>query len=131
MARAAFADALKLHTLQFELLSDECVQIHAARDDISADGSDGFSRDAKFVTDSIENLRGKKSDLALVITREIKKAVAFDAASGDTFDFPYLDGVVFAGRLTVMAEKIMPRRNKKPLDPDLLRTRHMMILSAI
>ena len=53
----------------------------------------------------------EERDLSLVIFLVVEKAVPFDPATGDAFDFLNLDDGVFSRRLTVVAVVVMVRRN--------------------
>jgi hypothetical protein len=128
MAGPAFANTFKLNALQLELFSDKFIQIHAARYDVPAGSSGGFFRQAKLAANRLENFRGEKSDLALVIILEIKKTIAPHTAAGNAFNCLHLDDLMLAGRLAMTPKKIMTWRNEKALNTDFQRNRHWIIV---
>ena len=81
--------ASKLHPLDFELTTDERKEINSGNDDVAAQYPRRFLPDSKAGAKLLENLRGKKGDLAFVIFPMIKVAVAEQTLPRDTPDpFP-------------------------------------------
>ena len=81
--------ASKLHPLDFELTTDERKEINSGNDDVAAQHPRRFLPDSKAGAKPLENLRGKKGDLAFVIFAMIKVAVAEQTLPRDTADpFP-------------------------------------------
>ena len=83
--------SLKLHALNFELTTDERKEINTGDDDVAAQHSRRFLPDSKVGAEPLENLRGKKCDLAFVIFAMIKVAVAEQTLARDTLDSFLLD----------------------------------------
>ena len=65
----------KLYPLHFELTANERKEIDPGDDDVAAHHPCRFLPDSKVGTEPLENLCGKKCDLALVIFSMIKVAV--------------------------------------------------------
>ena len=101
--------SLKLHALNFELTTDERKEINTGDDDVAAQHSRRFLPDSKAGAEPLENLRGKKCDLAFVIFAMIKVAVAEQTLARDTLDpFP-LDQRRRSRWLAVMANEVVFR----------------------
>ena len=99
----------KLHALNFEVTTDERKKINTGNDDVAAQHPGRFLRDSKADAEPLENLRGKKGDLAFVIFPMIKVAVAEQALARDTLDpFP-LNQRRPSRRLAVVADEIVFR----------------------
>ena len=81
----------KLHALNFELTTDERQEINSGDDEVAAQHACWFLRDSKVSAEPLENLRGKKCDLAFVIFAMIKVAVAEQTLARDTLDSFLLD----------------------------------------
>ena len=97
----------KLHALNFELTTDERKEINSGNDDVAAQHPRRFLPDSKVGAEPLENLRGKKCDLAFVIFAMIKVAVAEQTLARDTLDpFP-LNQRRRSRRLAVMANEIV------------------------
>jgi hypothetical protein len=107
----AFGRAEKADALELKLGSHELVEVEALGNDVAAGVAGGFAGEMEFGTKGIENLAGEEGDLALVIRLEIEETVAADAAPGDALDLLHLQGGMFAGRLLVVAEKIVAGRD--------------------
>jgi hypothetical protein len=114
------AHALKLHTLHREFFPDERIQIHATRDDIAPGDTSQFSAHAKLAANVIENVRREKSDLPLVIFLEIEKAVTGQPLARHTFDFVHFNRRKIARHVSLVAKKIVARRNENPLNLDVI-----------
>ena len=79
----------KLHPLNFELATNERKKINAGNDNVAAQDACRFLPDSKVGAKPLENLRGKKCDLAFVIFAMIKIAIAKQTLARDAFDpFP-------------------------------------------
>ena len=99
----------KLHPLNFELTTDERKKINTGNDDVAAQHPRRFLRDSKAGAEPLEDLRGKKCDLAFVIFAMIKVAVAEQTLARDTLDpFP-LNQRRRSRRLAVMANEVVFR----------------------
>ncbi len=99
----------KLHALNFELTTDERKKIDPGDDDVAAQHPCRFLPDSKVGAEPLENLRGKKGDLAFVIFAMIKVAVAEQTLARDTLDpFP-LNQRRRSRRLAVMANEVVFR----------------------
>ena len=97
----------KLHPLNFERTTDERKEINTGSDDVAAQHPGRFLPDSEAGAETLENLRGKKSDLASVIFAMIKVAVAEQTLPRDTLDpFP-LNQRRRSRRLAIMANEIM------------------------
>ena len=80
----------KLHPLNFKLTTDERKEIDPRDDDVAAQHARRVLPDSKVGAEPLENLRGKKCDLALVIFSVIKVAVSEQTFARDTLDsFPF------------------------------------------
>ena len=97
----------KLHPLNFEVTTDERKEINSGNDDVAAQHPRRFLPDSKVSAESLENLRGKKCDLALVIFAMIKVAVAEQTLARDTLDPFLLNQRRRPRRLAVMANEIV------------------------
>ena len=106
----------KLHALHVEVTTDERKEIDPGDDDIAAQDARRFLPDSKVGAESLENLRGKKGDLALVIFSMLKVAVPEQTLARDTFDPFLLDEGRHSGRLAVVADEIVFGRNEDLLD---------------
>jgi len=99
----------KLHALNFELTTDERKKIDPGDDDVAAQDARRFLSDSKAGAESLENLRGKKCNLAFVIFAMIKVAIAEQTLARDTLDpFP-LNQRRRSRRLAVMANEVVFR----------------------
>ncbi len=97
----------KLHALNFELTTDERKEINSGDDDVAAQHARRFLPDSKVGAEPLENLRGKKCDLAFVIFAMIKVAIAEQTLARDTLDpFP-LNQRRRSRRLAVVANEIV------------------------
>jgi len=97
----------KLHALNFELTTDKRKKIDPGDDDVAAQRARRFLSDAKAGAESLENLRGKKCNLAFVIFAMIKVAIAEQTLARDTLDpFP-LNQRRRSRRLAVMANEVV------------------------
>ena len=117
--------ATKLDALNFEVDTDERVQIDVGDNHVTSQDSGRFVCDAKRLTKLFENVRGEKRDLADVIVAVIKKPIAANAMASDAFDPPLLDKWKIVRRLAVMAKIVVTGRsedlsNDHPLDYDAL-----------
>ena len=80
----------KLHPLNFELTTDERREINTGDDDVAAQHARRFLPDSKVGAELLENLRGKKCDLAFVIFAMIEVAIPKQTLARDTLDpFPF------------------------------------------
>src|SRR5205823_1239373 len=79
----------KPHTLNFKLTTDKRKKIDPGDDNVAAQNARRFLPDSKVGAEPLENLRGKKCDLAFVIFSMIKVAVPEQTLARDTLDsFP-------------------------------------------
>ena len=99
--------SLKLHALNFELTTDKRQEINSGNDDVAAQYPRRFLPDSKAGAKALENLRGKKCDLALVIFAMIKVAVAEQTLARDTLDPFLLNQRRRPRRLAVMANEVV------------------------
>src|SRR5205807_7444534 len=97
----------KLHALNFEVTTDERKKINTGNDDVAARHPRRFLPDSKVGAETLENLRGKKCDLAFVIFAMIKVAVAEQTLARDTLDSFLLDERRRSRRLAVVADEIV------------------------
>ena len=97
----------KLHALNFELTTDERKKINTGDDDVAAQYARRFLSDSEVGAEPLENFRGKKCDLALVIFSMIKVAVPEQALPRDTFDSFLLNQGRRSRRLTIVANEIV------------------------
>ena len=99
----------KLQPLNFELITDERKKINTGDDDVAAQHARRFLPDSKVGAEPLENLRGKKCDLAFVSFAMIKVAVAEQTLARGTLDpFP-LNQRRRSRRLAVMANEVVFR----------------------
>jgi hypothetical protein len=124
MTRAAFPDPRKEHALNFEFPADERIQIHTARDDIAPGDPGRFTDHAQLATNVRENLGRQEGDLPLVVFLETKETVAEQPLPRHTLHLLQLQCRMFARRLIVMTEVIVPGRDEKLLNFDLGRVGH-------
>ena len=81
--------AVKFHALNFEVATDEGKKIDPGDDDVAAQNARRFLPNIKVGAELLENLRGKKCDLAFVIFSMIEVAIPEQTFACDTFDpFP-------------------------------------------
>ena len=97
----------KLHALNFELTTDERKEINSGDDDVAAQHARRFLPDSKVGAEPLENLRGKKCDLAFVIFSMIKVAVPEQTLARDTLDSFLLNERRRSWRLAVVADEIV------------------------
>ena len=83
--------AAELHPLNFEIATDERKKIDAGDDNIAAQYARRFLPDSKVRAQPLENLRGKKRDLAFVIFAVIKVTIPDQTFTCDAFDSLLLD----------------------------------------
>jgi len=82
--------SLKFHALNFELTTDERKEINSGDDDVAAQNARRFLPDSKVGAEPLENLRGKKRDLAFVIFAMIEVAIPEQTLARDALDpFPF------------------------------------------
>src|SRR6266516_291121 len=93
----------KLDALHFELTTDERKEIDPGDDDVAAQHPRRFLPDFKVGAKPLEDLRGKKCDLALVIFAMIEVAVPEQTFACDTLDSFLLDQPRRSRRLAVVA----------------------------
>ena len=99
----------KLHPLNFEVTTDERKEINSGNDDVAAQHPRRFLSDSEVSAEPLENLRGKKCDLAFIIFAMIKVTVAEQTLARDTLDpFP-LNQRRRSRRLAVMANEVVFR----------------------
>ena len=120
----------KLHALHVEVTTDERKEIDPGDDDIAAQDARRFLPDSKVGAESLENLRGKKCDLALVIFSIIKVAVSEQALARDTLDSFLLDQGRGSRRLAVVADEIVFGRNEDLLDLHVGSVAHHLLTVA-
>ena len=97
----------KLHTLNFKLTTDERKKIDPRDDNVAAQNARRFLPDSKVGAEPLENLRGKKCNLALVIFSMIKVAVPEQTLARDTLDSFLLNERRRSWRLAVVADEIV------------------------
>ena len=97
----------KLHPLNFELTTDERKEINSGNDNVAAQHPRRFLPDSKAGAEPLENLRGKKCDLAFVIFAMIKVAIPKQTFARDTFDSFLLNQRRRSRRLAVMANEVV------------------------
>ena len=101
--------AAELHALNFEIATDERKKIDAGDDNIAAQYARRFLPDIKVCAEPLENLRGKKSNLAFVIFAMIEVAIPEQTFARDALDpFP-LNQRRRSRRLAVMANEVVFR----------------------
>ncbi len=99
----------KLHPLDFELTTDERRKIDTGDDDVAAQHARRFLPDSEVSTEPLENLRGKKCDLAFVIFAMIKVAIPKQTLARDTLDSFPLNQRRRSRWLAVMANEVVFR----------------------
>jgi hypothetical protein len=97
----------KLYALNFELTTDQRTKINSGDDDIAAQHARRFLPDSKVGAELLENLRGKKCDLAFVIFAMIKVAIAEQTFARDTLNPFSLNQRRCSRRLAVVANEIV------------------------
>ncbi len=97
----------KLDALHFEVTTDERKEIDPGDDDVAAQDARRFLPDSKVGAEPLEDLRGKKCDLALVIFSMIKVAVPEQTFALNTFDSFLLNQGRRSRRLAVVADEIV------------------------
>jgi len=116
IARAAFFGSIKPNALDFEILTNQFIEIDAARKNVSPHRAwrnpFHFQRTAK----PIENFEREKCDLSLVILFVIKVTVAAETAPGDTFNGWHFDHRKVVRLPAVVPHKIVTARNVKMTD---------------
>ena len=99
----------KLNALNFELTTDERKEINSGNDDVAAQHPRRFLPDSKVGAETLENLCGKKCDLAFVIFSMIEVAIPEQTFARDALDpFP-LNQRRRSRRLAVMANEVVFR----------------------
>ncbi|HWD92627.1 MAG TPA: hypothetical protein VG938_09780 [Verrucomicrobiae bacterium] len=99
-----------------EFFTDERIQIKTRRYDISASNPGVSVADAYVPANLVKNFQCEKSNLAPVIIFVVEKTIAFDAPAGHAVNLLLFNDRMPAGRLAVVAEKIMARRGIKTRD---------------
>jgi len=97
----------KPHTLNFKLTTDKRKKIDPGDDNVAAQDARRFLPDSKVGAEPLENLRGKKCDLAFVIFSMIKVAVPEQTLARDTLDSFLLNERRRSWRLAVVADEIV------------------------
>ena len=99
--------AAELHSLNFEIATDEGKKIYAGDDDVAAQYARWFFSDSEVGAEAFENLRGKKCDLTFVIFAVIKVTVPEQTLPCDAFDSLLLDQGRGPRRLAMVANEIV------------------------
>lgn len=87
-AGARFFGSEKTHPVDFKLFADQIIQILSFSDDVAAIGFRPLVVDREPFAEIPVRLDLEERDLSLVILLVVEKAVPFDPATGDAFDFP-------------------------------------------
>jgi len=106
------------HPLEFELGTDQAVQIQTGDNDVAAGGREiaRFLRKSEFIPHPKEIFPLEECDLAFEVGLEVKVAVAGDPAAGDAFNYlDFLDGMVPCWP-AVVAPIIVTGRNTEMVD---------------
>src|SRR5213079_2107134 len=106
----------KPHTLNFKLTTDKRKKIDPGNDNVAAQNARRFLPDSKVGAEPLENLRGKKCDLAFVIFTMIKVAVPEQTLACGTLDLFLLNQRRRSWRLAVVADEIVCGRNEDSFD---------------
>ena len=114
--------AVKFHALNFEVATNEGKKIDPGDDDVATQRACRFLSDAKVRAKPLENLRGKKCDLAFVIFSMIEVAVSEQAFAREALDSVLLNRRGRSRWLAVVADKIVFGRNEDLFDLHVGRT---------
>ena len=114
--------AAELHSLNFEIATDEGKKIDPGDDDVAAQNARRFLPNIKVGAEPLENLRGKKCDLAFVIFAMIEVAIPKQTFARDTLDSFLLDQGRRSRGLAVVADEIVFGRDEDLLDLHVGRT---------
>lgn len=112
----AFSGAVKPHPLDFEILSNQLIQIDLAGQHIASNQRRRAGAELERAAKIIQNLEREKRDLPFVIFFEIEKSIAPNSVPGHAVDRPHFQSRIFIRFALMMAKKIMPRRNVKVTD---------------
>ena len=112
----AFLCATESNALNFELLTDQLIQIDALSDGIAPDQTrrtvPKFHRAAKMM----KELQSEKRDLTFVTFLVVEKTVPANAVTGDAVDRGDFNNRIIVRLPPVMAEKVVARGNVKVTD---------------
>ena len=112
----AFLCATESNALNFELLTDQLIQIDALSDGIAPDQTrrtvPKFHRAAKMM----KELQSEKRDLTFVTFLVVEKTVPANTVTGDAVDRGEFNNRIIVRLPPVMAEKVVAGRNIKTTD---------------
>ena len=116
IARPAFLRATESHALNFELLTDQLIQIDTCRDSIAPDKARRTIPKFHCATKLIENFKSEKRDLTFVTFLVIEETVPANAVTGHAIDYGHFNNWIIVRLPAVMAEKVVAGGNVKVTD---------------
>ena len=112
----AFLGATESNALNFELLTDQLIQIDTCSDGIAADKTRRTVPKFHRATKIMKDLRSEKRDLTFVTFLVVKKTVPANAMTGHAIDYGNFNNRIIVRLTSVMAEKVVAGRNIKTTD---------------
>ena len=109
----AFTGAEETHPLDFELLTDERIEIDTRGEDVAAQIRGTAFTEFEFGAQLGEHFGGEEGDLTFVVFLVVEKTIAADAAVCDTLNLIDFESRVFPGGLAVVAKIVVARRNEE------------------
>src|SRR5262249_18675446 len=102
VAGFALLNAGKSDALDLKLSANQRIQIHACDKGVAPRGRRLSKGQAKFATQSVQNLHGKERDLPLIVLFEVEETISPDAAAGNAVDLIHFHDWILPGGLTVV-----------------------------
>ena len=109
MTGLAFFDAEKPDTLELKLMANQERQLYALEQYVTSRGGGVGQGQVQLLSQRLEYFGREESDLSFVIIPVIKKTIALDATTGDTFDRVDFNGYVAPHWPAVMTEEVVTR----------------------
>jgi len=107
---------MESNALNFELLTDQLIQIDALSDGIAADKTRRTVPKFHCATKMMKDLQGEKRDLTFVIFLVAEKTVPANAVTGHAIDCGDFYNWIIVRLPPMMAEKVVAGRNVKVTD---------------
>lgn len=117
-ARRALCHAVKAHTLDCELATDQRIEIDASGDHIAPEGRRRPVPHPEPCAEFIVDFCCEERDLALVVGFEIEETITLDTSFREAGDLRHFERSIFARWLTMAAEEIVSGRDIEALDRD-------------
>jgi hypothetical protein len=111
VAGLALTGAVKEHSLNFEVMTNESIQVQTTHDYVAPRLGDRLALDLKALAKSFENLLGEKGDLPLVVFHIVKKAVTTNSPTRHALRFLHRQTWSLTWRQSVVPVEVVIWRN--------------------